>query len=47
MTFPEQIVGVPPALVEQGWRLPPSIAIYNVWARAGGLLIGYPKGDER
>ena len=32
MTFPEQIKGVPPALVEQGWRLSPSDNITTAWS---------------
>lgn len=32
MTFPEQILGVPPELVEQGWRLSPSDNITTAWS---------------
>lgn len=35
MTFPEQIKGVPPGLVEQGWRREPSREVKAAWYNAG------------
>lgn len=35
MTFPEQILGVPPALVEHGWRRQPSQEVREKWLNAG------------
>lgn len=32
MTFPEQILGVPLALVEQGWRREPDQSVLDAWA---------------
>lgn len=35
MTFPEQILGVPAALVEQGWRLCPADDVIEKWLKSG------------
>lgn len=35
MTFPEQIKGVPPELVEQGWRLCPDDDVIEKWLKSG------------